>query len=406
MGTANVFFSEYEILLDTEASINIFSNRDILTKISSAAIPTVMHGVHKGAPGVKVTEQGDFLDLGSVYWSGESAANILSFGAQVEAGANISYDQLTDSFNLAPKDGYNNYVFSRKPISGSGGKFYCCDVRHFIDATVLIQTVEENLKQFSAREIAQAKKARELLCRMSFYPKGDQYSRIRQELQRHCIGFLRGRQNLGESTASIKGKTTRQKAIRADSDDLTTITVQQTQTLYIDIMFVDKVPMLLGVAHPLDLTLTASLLNFDTGKLSRATASISAGVDSFINALKSRNFNVKVFFSDGEATVTKLIPDLNEIGIEVDVCAAGSHVPIAERRIRVVKESVRAYMSHHLPYSLPTIGIIMCVMFCVSRITFQLLNDPTVPAPEKLSWVEKPTTPETFAADSEISYML
>ena len=45
-------------------------------------------------------------------------------------------------------------------------------------------------------------------------------------------------------------------------------------------MFVEKVPMLRGVAHPLDLTLTASLINFDKGKVSKATASLG-----FITAL-------------------------------------------------------------------------------------------------------------------------
>jgi hypothetical protein len=54
-----------------------------------------MKGVHKGATGVKVTLQGDVLDIGSVYWSSESAANILSFGAQVEAGADTSNKQPT-----------------------------------------------------------------------------------------------------------------------------------------------------------------------------------------------------------------------------------------------------------------------------------------------------------------------
>jgi hypothetical protein len=41
-------------------------------------------------------------------------------------------------------------------------------------------------------------------------------------------------------------------------------------------------------------------------------------------------------------------------------------------------------MSHHLPYSLPTIGIIMCVMFCVSRINFQLSSKrPYGPSPRE-----------------------
>ena len=57
---------------------DIFNNNRILTNVTSAEKPIVMNGVQKGAPGVKVIEQGDFLDIGSVYWSSESAANLLS----------------------------------------------------------------------------------------------------------------------------------------------------------------------------------------------------------------------------------------------------------------------------------------------------------------------------------------
>ena len=59
------------------------------------------------------------------------------------------------------------------------------------------------------------------------------------------------------------------------------------------------------------------------------------------------------------------------MGIELDVSGAGGHVSRIERRIRMIKERVRAHMSHKLPYELTTLGIAMLVLFCVSRINFQ-----------------------------------
>lgn len=43
-----------------------------------------------------------------------------------------------------------------------------------------------------------------------------------------------------------------------------------------------------------------------------------------------------------------------------------------ERKIRTVKERVRAHIAHQLPYTLPTLGISMLVLFCISRINYQI----------------------------------
>ena len=74
--------------------------------------------------------------------------------------------------------------------------------------------------------------------------------------------------------------------------------------------------------------------------------------------------------SDGEGAVSKLQQELNHMGVEVDISGAGGHVPRVERRIRVIKERVRATM-HSLPYTLSTLGVIMCVLYCVSRLNYE-----------------------------------
>ena len=78
-----------------------------------------------------------------------------------------------------------------------------------------------------------------------------------------------------------------------------------------------------------------------------------------------------MIMSDGEGAVTSFVDESGKVGVEVDVSGAGSHVARIERRIRVIKERVRAHVAYHLPFTLSTVGIAMCVMYCVSRLHYE-----------------------------------
>ena len=53
-------FTRYDILLDTEASLNVFCNKDLLTNVTTAKHHVIMTGVDSKAKGVTVIEQGQF----------------------------------------------------------------------------------------------------------------------------------------------------------------------------------------------------------------------------------------------------------------------------------------------------------------------------------------------------------
>lgn len=55
----------------------------------------------------------------------------------------------------------------------------------------------------------------------------------------------------------------------------------------------------------------------------------------------------------------------------MDISGAGGHVARIERRIRVIKERVRAHVSYHLPFTLSSAGITMCVLYCISRLNYE-----------------------------------
>ena len=112
--------------------------------------PIVLRGVESNSKGVTVELEGDFNEIVAVFMSEKATANILSFAAQVDAGANIQ-----------PTVAHDTYSFSRKNIPGSEGRFYCCDVRTMISRKgksagglarairalemAMLQTVQQNL---------------------------------------------------------------------------------------------------------------------------------------------------------------------------------------------------------------------------------------------------------------------
>ena len=385
--TQAVFFSKYDVLLNNEASLNVFSNSELLKNVRSSKKRIVMKGVESGVKGVTINLEGDFNELGSVFVSNKASANILSFAAQVDSGATIIYDNRNDRFEMRPPKSKNIYSFGRKNIEGSEGRFYCCDVRTMIrrfptsypstidannnSGSIMVQTVEENLSKYSKRDIQQAEKARHMLAKMGFPSVTNAMNMVRNGRNFGVSerDFQVADDIWGKDISSLKGKTKRRGTIRADQT-MTNYTKQEQQVLSVDIMYVDRIPILIGVAHPLDLTLATSLYSMELSKSSRAAETVMRGLQTFISTLRSRNFTAPVIMSDGEGAIGKLQENLNTLGIEVDISGAGGHVSRVERRIQVIKERVRAHI-WHLPFTLTTLGTTMCILYCVSRLNYQ-----------------------------------
>ena len=375
-----VLFSRSHVLLDNQASVSIFCNRDLLTDVKKSDNQIVLNGVQANVKGVRVNEEGFFKDVGKVYYSANSTANILSFASMVDDGAKIRYDH-QGRFTLQPKGSKNIYSFCRRKITGSEGRFYVCDVDTMVSARVtdhpseesaLVQTVSDNMKLYTKREVASARSARQLLARMGYPSVEEAISMLRDGSDFNVTEYdFRVADTIwGKDIASIKGKTTKQKS-QPPLLTLTPAVVQQQQILSIDIMFVEQVALLVAVSHPLDLTLGVILENTDVGKPSRCAESIKKCLDTIIATLRSRNFIVSLIMSDGEGAVGKLVPYLERLSIEVNISGAGGHVARIERRIRMIKERIRSHICGRLPFALTINGLSMLALYCISRINYQ-----------------------------------
>ena len=82
-----------------------------------------------------------------------------------------------------------------------------------------------------------------------------------------------------------------------------------------------------------------------------------------IKLYHSRGFKIKIINSDNEFAYIK--DSISDWDILLNVSSRSEHVPVIERRIRVIKERVRS-IRHSLPFKiLPKIMIIEMVKYCI-----------------------------------------
>ena len=383
VASETVLFAGHILLLDSASSTNVISEESLLDKgsIRNTKKGIILNGVDKNSPGIRVNRVGRLGAIGTVYYCPTAAANILSFAAMSDAGADIKYDSKYDRFTLQPKGSDLIYSFCRQDPPGSEGKFYVCDTRTMIDTKptfhqrvekAMIATVSENMRKYSKREVESAGAARELLARMG-YPSVE-----------NAIVMVKGGDNMkvterdfriahdiwGKDVTSMRGKTKKQTTPIADLTIRVPI-VQKQQVLSIDIMFVDSIPSLVGVATPLDLVLAVSLKPTDMDRAQRTAAAIKDGLDTMVGTMTGQGFAIVTIFSDGEGAVGKVKHHLNSLGIELDISGAGGHVARVERKIQMIKERVRCHVTGRLPFTLTALGISMLILYCVSRLNYQ-----------------------------------
>ena len=245
VSTETVLFSRDDVLLDSQASVSVFCNENLLSEVGESANIITLNGVQSGAPGIKIRQEGQFRELGKVYFS---PANILSYAMMVDNGNIISYSQAANSFTLSPKGGGEDFIFSRKTTSGTDGRFYCCNKSNRSE-TALVQTVDDNIQLYTKREVAGATKARDMLIKMG-YPAVKEAMATVQSGSNFDItsrDFQIADAIWGPDVGSLKGKTVKH-ASRAAETLSGKVIAQIEQTLAVDIIFVEGVPSLIGVS--------------------------------------------------------------------------------------------------------------------------------------------------------------
>ena len=236
-----------------------------------------------------------------------------------------------------------------------------------------ISTVAENTSNYSKSEIAGAEKARRLYSTLLF-PSREHFTWMNQHLAKSPVTTrdieialdIWGKKDINK----LKGGQVRVKAERVEGFKLAIpkglLKFRHNVFLTADIVFVNGIPFFLTLSRKLDFTAVSHL---STRKISN----VFKAFKSVYQFYRRRGFIITTVHADNEfAPLQELINDMPS-GPTMNLAAANEHVPEIERRIRVVKERVRA-LRHSLPFQrIPALMTIHVVLHSAKMLT----NFPT-----------------------------
>ena len=355
-------FSNRHILLDTCAGESVYKDRKLFHELVPAPKTMIINGVNpKGKPLI-ATYWGS-TDFGMVYYNSECIANILSFGNVVNTCESVEYNNIKDCYIvLTSKNGYC-YTFFRDAYSN----IYFCDLDTMVttNKTLLVTTVNDKKKKYSARQIKQADLAREYQRKLGYASPGQLIKMIGQgKLNNGKISaqdVVRALDIYGPDLGSLKGKTTSHRPQLEEEPEI--INQQfESQTMYLDLMFVNGEPFIISVTNPLEYVLVTKLSKRDKWTL-------WSSLESQIAYIAKYGFKIKMVRVDGEGAINTdwFRSKLSLMGIILDITGAGEAVAVVERKIRQVKERFRA-VSNTLPIKLSVATEAWLVKFAVNRI--------------------------------------
>ena len=171
----------------------------------------------------------------------------------------------------------------------------------------------------------------------------------------------------GPAEQSLKGRTTNRAGQDNRTWEPTEVVEKPIHEMHSDVMYLSGMPFLVSVFTPIDLTSVRIL------KGSRNHPNIRAGLDEQLNTVERAGLTVTTINCDGEFDADQVQGPMTNRGIRVNICGPEAHVPVAERKVRLVNERCRAILAG-LPYRLPSklvAYLVMFVVFCLNCVPVQ-----------------------------------
>ena len=350
------------IIIDCASTIDLFCNKELTegdTWISDAPIMMLTnagiktHRVLAKVPGLNTP----------VWYDKDAMTNILSLNT-LKKLFHVTYDsKADDSFTIQLPDG-NVIKFS----PGKSGlyaftpaqfAFYTQMVdssthrnrevpRNDVDVT-MIQTVEENKKYYTKRQLDDANKARELYHILGAPSTPAFKSMIRMNQIKDCpvtIDHINIADKIyGTDVSTLKGKSTRKSPPRLLPDvvDVPKELYMRNQELhlYIDGMYVNRRGFLTTIDNKIRFRSAVRIKD-------NTKSTFYSALDKVLRVYNAAGFLVTTIHADNQFKPL-FEPIKDDLDIDMDYVPAQAHVPEAERNNRTIKERIRVAF-YRLPY--------------------------------------------------------
>ena len=345
---------KHKLILDSGSSIDLFCNekmlQDIVPKDDSTSLTT-------NAGTLTAIQEGTLADYGKVPYHPKAVANIMSL-AKLSDKYHVQYDNKKDDafYVHTPRKTVRftrdkSGLYAHQP-SRSAATVHDTPATHTMTH---LQTVDENMKFYTPREIKRAKQARELLSILGSPSVRDLKKALAMNAIANCpittADVELAEAIFGPDLGTLKGKTTRKTPAPLVTDKISIpkelYERRDALELCIDIMFVNEMPFLSTISRAIYYRTAQSLPT-------RTHRDIYKALDEVIRIYEPAQFRISKLVCDGEFR-PMFDPVKDELDVTMEYTPAEAHVPQAERNNRTLKERIRATF-HRLPYkALPKI---------------------------------------------------
>ena len=338
------------ILLDSGSSVNLFCNEGMLQSLQTSNNPV---NISTNAGSIDVTHEGHLHNFGMVPFHAEAMTNIFSLGV------------LSDHYKITMDASVDNAIYVHTPLKvvrfGRNKSNLYTHTPTTLgqdpqpatpeppEVTTFVQSVEENKLFCTPREVDRAKKARDLLAALGSPSIQDLKTAVTMNaianLPITTADITLAEKIFGKDLGTLKGKTTKSKPMPIIRDNIETPPEigdsRSSWELYVDIMFVNKMPYLTTITGALYYRTAIPMLN-------RKADEIYATLDKVLRLYNAEGYTISDVHADNE--FRPLLESLqDELHATLHFSPAGGHVPQAERNNRLIKERIRATY-HRLPF--------------------------------------------------------
>ena len=307
------------ILLDSQSTIDVFCNSDLLTKIHKTDTTLRI----RCNAGMKTTDYRGYLSgYGWVWYYPEGIANILSL-SRVRERYRVTFDSAMDNCFHVHKDNGKILRFQE----ASRRLYYFDTEDRDEEETMLITTVDNNKSKLSALDFSQAKRARALQRRIGRPMTRDYIRYVAMNMIPNCPVTIQDTKNAefvwGPDLGCVKGKTVRQTSpkVRIEVTSIPVTIMQQYKnvTLSVDIMKVTGIPFLMTISRHIKFGSAGKLDNMKNSHIIKHFKAI-------IGAYVTRGFRVTIILADNQ--FESMHGDLAYLHAQLNITIMCFHTPI------------------------------------------------------------------------------
>ena len=364
------WLGKYDVLLDNQANASTFKTSDLLLNIRDKNKPGTCFGVT--GDGLVSRQEGTLDGVCRVDLNESSIANILSL-SEVESLGHIRVTYKQGKHFIMHLPGRETVRFVRKH------GLYVADMSAWargghgpVDAETTqcaMAHIDTDLKIKKSKSVRKAERAKELQENMG-YPS---YKTVNRMLKRGSIKDcpvepedLRSSVNMfGRIVEEVRGKTV-SKPIGPEKLELMDPPEEPNIIAHSDIMKLrDKCIYLVTVmktakagSEKLDVVVVQPLAN-------TSSAEVGAAMQEEENLMRTGRYTIRIRRIDPQLDTAALRHAFP--GVQFDPVGAGDHVPVAENKIRTIRDRCRA-VSQGLKYPIPDSLLTDLVRYVVSRL--------------------------------------